>query len=136
MSVLDNLRDLPTGTRGKTTEFIAVAKLLERGCAVALPVVDDGVDLVVNHRIPVQVRSAQLLVDASRGPRYRFILTRQRGNGSGVWDDRIDFFLLHGRDTDEWWVCPAKEILGKVRLSVRPGSLPEFSDAWHLLVAA
>ncbi len=82
--------------------MICAGKLLLLGKHVSIPLEDDGVDLLVDYRLRVQVKSSQqryngrLKVSVCKGdsPVRRRIM------------DRIDVFVVYARDTESWWVIP------------------------------
>lgn len=95
-----------TGAYGAVAEQLAIAELLRRGHKVAVPVVDDdGVDLVVNYSVRVQVKSAH---------RKRLETVPGYGYQTYSWNSKrgwclADVFLLYGRSPDvgdRWWVVP------------------------------
>lgn len=124
---------------GKAAEYLAVAKLLSLGHRVAIPVVDDdGVDLVVNYRTTVQVKSSgRRVMETMPGYSYRaFTWTKLGKKGTA----RADVYLLHGEDdgSHRWWCVPAdvmRSCGGTLCLyegSNRglSGELHRYADAW------
>lgn len=123
-----------TRAAGASSEMLVVSRLLLLGHRVALPVLDDdGVDLVVNHRTTVQVKSAANV----RHGGYLFC----GGHGLPLLRDHVDVVVLHGREGDHWWVIPTAVLrnagVGKtVRIPVpgvdprRPPRFAEWLDAW------
>lgn len=88
---------------GAKAVHLAIAELLRRGHRVAVPVVDDdGVDLVVDYRVTVQVKSASLRVARPvlgySYPAFKWFLGTKRRTA--------DVFLLHaaGDERDRWFV--------------------------------
>ena len=128
---------------GASSEHLAVAKLLSLGHKVAIPVVDDdGVDLVVNYRLAVQVKSRQ---EPINGTSYVFNFNRSRGRGPRPLS-AADVWICHGVKDDAWWVLPTAWIMeagggnGSLSLSLvvqRQSKNAELSgvcrEAWHLL---
>lgn len=86
---------------GVAAEHAAIARLLDLGHKVAVPVTDDdGVDLIVNYRWTVQVKSAakrnvagSLVVNLQT---TRSAERRQRPHGVR---DHVDIFLFRDRTT-------------------------------------
>jgi hypothetical protein len=122
---------------GSISEQLAIAKLVTRGLKVAVPVIDDdGVDLIVNYHTTVQVKSTGLR-RSGNGWRYEFSLCDKgtggkRGKGGGHRYASVDFFVFHGRDTDEWWVAPKSELPNFRQLTVVPGGQERWKDAWRV----
>jgi hypothetical protein len=130
-------RDAPsqfTRAAGASSEMLVVSRLLLLGHRVALPVLDDdGVDLIVDHRTTVQVKSAAQV----RHGGYLFC----GGHGLPLLRSHVDVVVLHGREGDHWWVVPTSVLrnagVGKtVRIPI-PGMDPsrqprfaEWLDAW------
>lgn len=114
---------------GRVSEQLVIAKLLTLGHHVAVPVIDDdGVDLIVNYRFKVQVKSS-CLRDKGDERVYRFATAPSRAGGRR--DAHVDVYVLHGRDTDEWWVVSAANLQTMARFSRTPGSTLD-KDAWHV----
>lgn len=106
---------------GRIAELKAEVRLLELGHKVARPGLDDdGVDLVVDHRLAVQVKSTGGLkgFDGSSARRWEFEFRTARKDGRRAASNgarsrgrsHVDFLLLYGRDADVWWVVPTVEI--------------------------
>lgn len=130
---------------------LAIAELLKRGHKVAVPVVDDdGVDLVVDYHVKVQVKSANTSV--STGTVWRF------GIGGGYYRKNGELISYRGTDPDilmayahpihTWWICPfqwlydtglmRREGVVSVSLGARNGTRGApisraCLNAWHLL---
>jgi len=124
---------------GKASEYELTAELLRRGHNVAIPVVDDhAVDLVVNYRLRVQVKSSQ----RNRQGGYSF----SGGVASGsLLRGSAEIFVLYGRGPDVWWIIPRSALercagdAKGIGLNPKPTSrsgksteLNEWIDAWHL----
>lgn len=147
----------PTTTlRGALSEMRAIQVLLERGFKVAIPVVDDdGVDMVVNYRRTVQVKSSARMGHAGRFPSWHFGFTASwnyRKDGSRSYRPQsatADFWVCHAVPVDAWWIVP-REALLETGFRVKPGSAFSLSteptnqrkygalsarcrDAWELL---
>ncbi len=111
-------------TQGQVSEILCAAKLLELGHRVAVPIVDDdGVDLVVNYRTTVQVKSSglhDLFSGKSQEGRYYFFVF---GGLAEAW--HADVLILRGVTAarDFWWVLPRDVVprgRGKRSYSVAP----------------
>jgi hypothetical protein len=144
--------------RGKLSELRAILRLLDLGRKVAVPVVDDdGVDLVVDYRHRVQVKSAgraswpngNTYTFAGGGTWYLADGTRKHG---GLALSEPDFLLCHAVPIDTWWVVPLPWLRevgfhagSKLALSLRVSRKPlrpdlhrlsaECLEAWHLFGA-
>lgn len=132
-----------SGVLGAVSEQLAVVRLLELGHKVARPVVDDdGVDLVVNYRVTVQVKSSRLAEIRARKHLYRFHVFT---NSTKRW--YADVYLFHGtgdsgRERGLWWVVPGEALRAagaKTSVSVDPdkatgwsGRLAPYLEAWDL----
>lgn len=125
-----------TSAYGAVAEQLAIAELLLRGHRVAVPVVDDdGVDLVVDYRVRVQVKNAHRR-DVETVPGYSYPASSW-GSKRG-WRD-ADVFMLHS--AGRWWIVPAWELVGHGKtllvyadsLRGRSASIGQYEDAWHVL---
>lgn len=121
---------------GAAAEMRLVAELLDRGHKVAIPVVDDdGVDLIVNYRTKVQVKSG-----ARRDPRSGRLVVftqRKRYERDGVkrLQDHVDVLAAYARDTGTWWLIPRDQITvaNAIYLSeTAQTGLSAWREAWEL----
>lgn len=126
-----------TAHLGAVSEHLVIAKLLALGHRVAIPVVDDdGVDLVVDYRRTVQVKSS-MAANVHNGHRFH-VFTDPKNR----W--KADYFVFHGRGElpDTFWVVPGgvlrEENVGQ-SVSLHPDKggrssrFARYIDAWHLL---
>jgi hypothetical protein len=99
---------LSSSMLGGMAELEAVLALARRGHKVARPVVDDdGIDLIVDYRICVQVKSSS---GGQEGAVYSFSFgsgrdRRAYARGQRA-DIRADFVLCFASDIAVWWVVP------------------------------
>jgi hypothetical protein len=127
--------ELGTGAKGKRGELIVIGELLRRGFQVYLPVVDSGIDCVVNIG----------------GGNYREVQIKYRENtpifSARAFKPRDNFFFvcwLSDRDRNDFWAIPSRvfDELGKhisvksrkyVQLMIGRESSPNFSklSAYH-----
>jgi hypothetical protein len=94
-------------TVGAIAEQEAILELVKRGYPVAVPVVDDeGVDLIVNYRTTVQVKSTSRR--HPRGGGYRVGLWSGRNDGKRVSGlrDHVDCLILRVPIEDAWLIVP------------------------------
>lgn len=132
---------------GAVAEMRLVAELLERGHKVAIPVVDDdGVDLIVNYSLTVQVKSTvctkadkqrpnskTLLLDLARAGRKHTDPAARRPRN--MLADHIDVLAVFGRDTGTWWFVPRAAIGTRKRLTFSDDPKSVFGawrDAWEV----
>lgn len=137
---------------GALSERAAIDVMLRLGFKVAVPIVDDdGVDLVVNYRHTVNVKSSR-----RRGkPGHTWVFNSgrvvYRADGSRRYSTRpptAGFIICHAVPIDAWWIVPRErlEAAGHGRgdyafsLSSAPRYRTKYSaiaadcrDAWHLL---
>lgn len=127
---------------GRVGELRAEAKLLELGCTVAHPSIDNGVDLIVNGNLGVQVKSSQGSVRNGSTPFYVF------SPKIDLQESPADVFVFYGLADDIWWVIPRVMLLSFGRsinltpeVNPNPGGrgrpsrthqLQMYRDAWHL----
>jgi hypothetical protein len=143
-----SLEGLSHSVLGRIAELKAEIRLLELGHKVARPGLDDdGVDLVVDHRLAVQVKSTGRCGAASSraSGSYEFEFRRplkDGGRGLSVAERRrdvshIDFFLFYARDIDAWWVVPGQMLSSVSRFRITPGARSDmrWREAWDLLGA-
>lgn len=121
---------------GVAAELVLTARLLELGHKVAKPVTDDdGVDLIVDYSMLVQIKStgqrtvhgdARVLLESCRASERKY----GRGMRNYV-DEHVDVLAVYARDTRAWWFIPRDHVQtnGMILLvSEHPGD-PWF-DAW------
>lgn len=143
-----NVAVLPTlssTSYGKWAEQLAIVELLRRGHRVAVPVADDdGVDLVVNYRLRVQVKNA-FRSTKGLGPGGSYLYDGFAWSAKCGWL-KSDVYLLHGDEggASRWWVVPAEVLVGhgatlllyegarRSQRRSRASIVREYEDAWHL----
>jgi hypothetical protein len=132
---------------GRVAELRAEERLLLRGHKVALPGTDDdGVDMVVNYRIAVQVKTT------SYGPKtgtWQVGLDSMRASErsrKGTLRDHVDVLLVHAHPIDAWWCLPRSALsavnayqaggilLHEIAASTRgnAGLLSSYRDRWDI----
>ncbi len=91
--------ELDSATKGKQGEFIVIGKLLLKGHKVYTPVVDTGVDF---------------LVDVGNG-NYKELQVKYREGDTAFtarnFPPRDNFYIIcyfHGRSDDDFWIVPSK----------------------------
>ena len=105
------------GRISKAVELLLAAKLMLRGHHVSLPLQDDGVDLVVDYRLLVQIKSSGhrnvngLLIVNLDGRRYSEG-AKKGGSRKGLLRQDIDILACYARDTEAWWFIPIDALLG------------------------
>jgi len=119
---------------GKMAEMLLVVELLKRGHKIALPLVDDdGVDVVVNYRKAVQVKSVGRPLP---GQAFHFLTLRKMNVGNGerrkmALAEHVDVLAVYAHDACAWWHIPAAEITGRKNLTLGPKQA-QWRDAWHV----
>jgi hypothetical protein len=100
---------------GKVAELRAEERLWLRGHKVAHPGTDDdGVDLVVDYRIAVQVKATS---STPRAGVWNVSLNSMRASErsvKGTLRDHVDVLLVHAYPIDAWWCIP-RSALAAVR---------------------
>lgn len=100
-----------------------------RGQQVHFPGVDHGYDLLMNHGVRVQVKSAMLKDTYYASCSYNFHLRKcayARSNKNimpartRTFSEECDFVVLWGVDEDRFWVAPANLLDGVHFLTVAP----------------
>ena len=96
-----------TASFGKRQEYIAIAKLLERGYDVYMTLVDDqGIDCIIRHDNGSQIIYLELQIKArSKTAKYfdKFGPLRHA-------DRKNYLFLLYSEKLDKYWVIPSTEL--------------------------
>lgn len=127
---------------GAAVEHAVIGRLLEAGRKVAVPVVDDdGVDLVVDYAVKVQVKSCAGLRSRSDGNVKWEFDGRTPGRDGRSHDGNAgrrrvvvaDVFVFFAREERIWWVVPAAEVRGS-RFKITPGGANDarWRDAWNV----
>ena len=139
------VQPLPTPTSrtqgsalGMAAETLLISELLERGHKVAVPVIDDdGVDLIVNYTLKIQVKSTAIRNSAGA---LKVELCRScYRNAGGEARDRsikahVDILAVFARDHREWWFVPRHALRSSKRLSLADSS-PTYGawrEAWDV----
>lgn len=129
--------ELSSSAYGALAEHMAVTELLRRGFKVARPVVDDdGVDLIVDYRITVQVKNSYRRAQIRNGRSY----TGWSWGSKGTWQE-AQVFILHGSSGSgsRWWIVPRGAFRSGRTLTVYEGMqrgvqqhLAAFEDCWEV----
>ncbi len=104
---------ISSSAHGALAEQLAIVELLRRGHRVAVPVVDDdGVDLVVNYHLRVQVKNAMRKTQ-NLGPGGTYPYEGFKWSSQYAWSE-ADIFILHGEEAagSRWFIVPAFAITG------------------------
>lgn len=99
---------------GISAEMLLTARLLELGLKVAIPVTDDdGIDLIVNYGIKVQVKST-----AYRRQNGHIRVKNYRGSrgGRAMIATHVDIIAVYARDTRTWWFIPRDDFRSQIEL--------------------
>lgn len=105
------------------------SELMRRGLGVALPLIDLGYDLLLEHGVRIQVRSCHRRV-LGHGKMLNYFLlptVRRVANSQSYKNfydrkpsDEYDFCVAWGVDEDRFWVIPAILLDGKRSVSLGP----------------
>lgn len=101
--------------QGQVGVYRTAAELLRRGLLPYLPVVDVGVDIIVNGSVRVQVKStAQAILNRWDARHFNFTLQRagyHRGRrveaSRRAFSTEVDFLVLHAIAENRYWIVPA-----------------------------
>lgn len=119
---------------GRAAELELAALLIERGHSVAQVLVDDGIDLVVDYSIKVQVKMTGA-VRNNGAPAVEFdhrgSAGSRRPGGKSIIDPRVDLLVVKFRPTGAWWVIP-RSVFGEVDRLVLGKKYAHYRDAWGL----
>jgi hypothetical protein len=113
-----------TQRQGQAAVYQVASQLLMRGVNVSFPAIDDGVDLIVESGVRIQVKSTRLYNGHKNYPHgaYCFHFTRWTRSahvkylrGEKVdrrlrFSDRSDVVVLWGVDQNRFWIVPALEL--------------------------
>lgn len=121
------VQNLKTGQAGVLR---VASELLLRGFNVAMPIVDDGCDLLAENFIRIQIKSGHLREHpAYPNGLYMFdfrqssIVTGRnnvRKRGIRDYSRDVDFLILWGIEQGRFWVIPSDMVSGRTLISVGP----------------
>lgn len=116
---------------GQAGVYRVAAELLLRGVSVYFPALDRvGVDLVTEHGIRLQVKSARLRVRAKLSTRPAYYLHlgwAQQGaehkpvRRARLYSEEVNYFVIWGIDEDRFWIVPAHVFDGRYCLMLYAG---------------
>lgn len=119
-----------SAAKGHRAVALLIARLLELGHKVAVPVVDDdGVDLIVNYRITVQVKAT-----AFQHSKGGWQVSNNRADGP-VARPHVDVLALYVIPIEMWWHLPRGTIGNANSVTVWTTShrgRSQWRDAWHV----
>lgn len=111
----------PNLLSGKAGEYRVASELLLRGHRPCINIVDTGCDMVLETGITIQVKTSRLIKDKTRNatPCYHFQLCHwKKGKRHDM--QGIDYVIMFGIETNDFWIVPVK-IIGPVTVvSVYP----------------
>ena len=105
---------LRTQFLGKAGEYMVASQLLLRGVPVALPAVDEGVDIYAGH-LRIQVKAARKIKVKTAGSwGYHFNIGTHKWNAQTRTFYRkrdaraaVDFYVFWGIDENRFWIVPS-----------------------------
>lgn len=133
------------GTKGKLAEIKAVAKLLELGHQVFLPVTETSpCDLICvkNRIVKIQVKSAFSIRERQSANKSIFryeINVSKKHHTESYKAEEIDYFILYLQPEDLWYIIPTSELLNTKQVKIgkaptkRRGKFDKYQNAWSLL---
>lgn len=135
------MRAVGAFSKGKLAEHALIVRLLELGHKVAVPVVDDdGVDLVVNYSMLVQVKaSSQRLAGGGLNVPLHCVgrhakETKQYGRGRRHIAAHVGILAVYALDSSAWWLIPREQVGSRTTLRLaeydRTQGLSAWRDAW------
>lgn len=110
---------------GKAGELRVASELLLRGFRPCLNLIDTGADMILENGVSIQVKSARLTKprgqNSSAGASrcYRFQCRHWKG-GKPHGLKGVDYLVLWGVDTDEFWIVAINEIRELTTISIYP----------------
>jgi hypothetical protein len=122
---------------GISAEMLLVSRLLELDHKLAIPVTDDdGIDVIVNYRTTVQVKSSGKRTD-SGCLQVSLQTTRaaERHRSHGQLRPHVDVLAVYARDTRSWWFIPRAEVKARGNLLIREHGTTHYAqwhEAWHV----
>lgn len=136
--------------QGEISELKFALACREHGFIVSKPMSTTRYDLVVDvggklHRVQVKSASKQKSRERCRSLGYPVMLRQGRGEMKCYQEHEIDFFAIHLRNDDLWYIVPVKYLINKASLHINPDRKPnvggtrpmldwaQFREAWNLL---
>jgi len=119
-----SIRGVTSSAAGQAAELLLAARLLQRGHRVAVPIVDDdGVDLVVDYRLSVQVKLAE-----RNGHGWRVKL---RHHGQQIIRPHVNVLAAYVPEIDTWWHIPIKGMTNTSAIGLIESSWREAWDVYE-----
>lgn len=129
---------------GKATEMRVASEILLRGHNVFFPMVDDGIDIILENDLRIQIKGAtgRFLDKDKVSLGYTFSFRswkRSRDSHEPHNLDRIDFVILWAIGADLFYIIPSVEIRGKYTVRVTPhgkrrkSTYTKWINRWDLL---
>jgi len=110
---------------GKAGEYRVASELMLRGYGVLMAIVDNGIDLVTDNNLHIQVKTSNRRTGKSRNPNwgdrqlYNFSLDlHRRRRGDPKWKVEIhpltgvDFVICWAIDDNDFYIIPVQEVRG------------------------
>ncbi len=121
----------PHIAQGQVGVHRVVAELIERGHAPYLPVIDDGIDILLGSGLRLQVKTTKAPVKHWRQEgRWSFTLTRAQRIvkrryvpcSPRQFSAQVDFVILHALKANRYWIVPAAVLDGRFSINFKDGS--------------
>jgi predicted Zn-ribbon and HTH transcriptional regulator len=130
------------GELGKAGEFRVASELLLRGHSIFMPTVDNGMDLVIDDGVTIQIKCGHKQPYGESGHTlncYRFNFHKSYSKSQKEihivpHELNVDFVICWAIDDDEFYVIPADKIRGKTYLSFTADEEKRTHvkwNAWH-----
>ena len=120
-------RNLRLGLAG---EFRVMAELLMRGFNPSLMALDEGVDIILENGIKIQVKSSTASLRKqlrNRGKDYYSINLMRRGKKTGNLKDSVDFVIVWAYRENDFFILPANKLRSHSSISL----MRESKSKWY-----
>jgi len=126
---------------GLAGEFRVMSELLLRGYNPAKAYLDDGVDIILDNGIRIQVKSSLKQSSGSKDGRYlSYHFNTRKGNDKKKIDPSTysDYFIFWGVEDDVYWIMPSNIVANKGTMAFPyPGTdrslFTKYINNWKLL---
>lgn len=121
---------------GLIGELEVMVELLKRGYNPSKSYLDNGVDLVLENRTLIQVKS---ITKPSKDGFIRACLAKGNQKKAIAYSKFVDFIIIYRIDTEDFFIIPAKELDFLTNLSIptkkglKNSKYLKFINSWDIL---
>ncbi len=122
---------------GSAGEYRVISELLLRGYNPAIRMIDDGIDIVLDNKKTIQVKTVSHPVNRNNGKFYTISLASckwRKGKKTKIkYSSKANFLIIWVIDVDAFFIVPLFLSGYSISISLLGGKWKKYVDRWDLL---